>query len=127
MKRRIGFAVHFSLIALVVAWWAARFRDGTAREPLDTTLYAMLLGTPRETEICIRDLRVAPAAQVRLLGGDSRLDWRQDGADLIVRLASPLAMASHTVSQFHHRRDRARRCGDPVAQASAWGASRQSG
>jgi len=26
-----------------------------------------------------------------LLGSDSRLDWRQDGADPIVRLASPLA------------------------------------
>jgi len=62
-----------------------------------TTLYAMLLETPRETEICIRDLRVAPAAQVRLLGGDSRLDWRQDGADLIVGLAAPLAGgAAHT-------------------------------
>jgi hypothetical protein len=62
-----------------------------------TTLYAMLLETPRETEICIRDLRVAPAAQLRLLGGDSRLDWRQDGADLIIRLASPLAgAAAHT-------------------------------
>ena len=56
-----------------------------------STLYAMLLETPRATEICIRDLRVAPAAQVRLLGGDSRLGWRQDGADLIVRLAAPLA------------------------------------
>ena len=62
-----------------------------------TTLYALLLGTPRETEICIRDLRVAPAAQVRLLGGASHLDWRQDGADLIVRLASPLAnRAAHS-------------------------------
>lgn len=55
-----------------------------------TALYAMLLGTPRETEIRIRDLRIDPAAQVRLLGGESRLDWRQDGDDLIVHLHSPL-------------------------------------
>jgi hypothetical protein len=32
-----------------------------------------------------------------MLGGDSRLDWRQDGADLILRLASPLVGgAAHT-------------------------------
>jgi hypothetical protein len=62
-----------------------------------TTLYAMLLETPRDAEICIRDVRVDPAAQVRLLGGDSRLDWRQHGADLIVRLAAPLTGgASHS-------------------------------
>ena len=51
-------------------------RDGIAVRfaQKQTTLYAMLLGTPRETEICIRDLRVAPAAQVRLFGVDSPLD-----------------------------------------------------
>src|SRR5262249_35072824 len=58
------------------------------------TLYAILLKTPRATEISIRDLRVAPASGGRPLGNGSRLDWRQDGADLIVSLASPLAEAA---------------------------------
>jgi len=63
-----------------------------------TGLYAMLLGNPRETEICIRDLRIAPTARVRLLGADARLAWRQDGADLIVDLVSPLAGTAHTLA-----------------------------
>jgi len=74
-------------------------RDGTPVRftQKQTTLYAILLETPREAEICIRDLRVAPTAQVRSLGGDACLGWRQDGADLIVRLAVPLAAgAAHS-------------------------------
>lgn len=74
-------------------------RDGIpvrfTRKP--TTLYAMLLETPRATEICIRDLHIAPASDVRRLGDDARLDWRQDGADLVIRVAAPLAdAAAHT-------------------------------
>src|SRR5262249_54709082 len=87
-----------------------KFEDGPTRayhdrtfgprctyEGFASTTPAAWTGPPSETEICIRDLRVVPAAQVHLLGGDSRLDWRQDGADLIVCLASPLAGgAAHT-------------------------------
>jgi alpha-L-fucosidase len=62
-----------------------------------TTLYAILLQTPRELELCIRDLRIAPTSAVRRLGDLSPLPWRQDGADLIVRLGAPLAeSAAHT-------------------------------
>lgn len=53
-------------------------------------LYAVLLDTPREVEVCIRDLREAAGGEVRLLGSDERLKWRQSGDDLIVRLPAPL-------------------------------------
>src|SRR5262249_24524572 len=61
------------------------------------TLCAILRKPRRETELAIRDLRVAPASEVRLLSDGSRLGWRQDGGDLIVVLAAPLAQgAAHT-------------------------------
>ena len=54
-------------------------------------LYALLLDTPREAEVCIRDLRATPASEVRLLGSDAALQWRQSGDDLLVALpAQPL-------------------------------------
>jgi len=52
--------------------------------------YALLLDTPREAEVRIHELRTAAGAEVRLLGSDARLRWRQDGDDLIVALPSPL-------------------------------------
>jgi alpha-L-fucosidase len=68
-----------------------------------TTLYAILLETPRATAICIRDLQIAPDSEVRRLGDDSRLEWRQDGADLMIRLAAPLAdSAAHAFAISPH-------------------------
>ncbi|MGA7873886.1 MAG: alpha-L-fucosidase [Candidatus Binatus sp.] len=54
-------------------------------------LYAILLDTPREAEVRIRHLHAAAGADVRLLGIDQRLQWRNSGDDLIVRLPPPLA------------------------------------
>jgi alpha-L-fucosidase len=56
----------------------------------ENALYALLLDTPREAEVRIRSLRAADGAEVRLLGIDERLKWRQSGDDLIVRLPAPL-------------------------------------
>ena len=56
----------------------------------ENTLYAMLLDTPGEAEIRIRNLHAAGGSEVRLLGIDERLKWRQSGSDLIVRLPAPL-------------------------------------
>ena len=53
-------------------------------------LYALLLDTPREVEVRIRNLRAAAGVEVRLLGSDQRLQWHQSGDDLIVRLPAPL-------------------------------------
>ena len=55
-----------------------------------SALYVLLLDTPSEAEICIRGLRAATGAELRLLGSDARLAWRQYGEDLIVRLPAPL-------------------------------------
>lgn len=55
--------------------------------------YALLLDTPRETAVRIRELRAADGAAVRLLGSDARLRWRQDGDDLIVELPSSLPVS----------------------------------
>ena len=54
-------------------------------------LYALVLDTPREDEVRIRNLP-APAngGDVRLLGSDERLAFRQSGDDLIVRLPAQL-------------------------------------
>jgi alpha-L-fucosidase len=43
----------------------------------DRALYALLLGTPREHEVCIRDVRATAG-------------WRQRGEDLNVQLLEPL-------------------------------------
>lgn len=62
------------------------------------TLYALLLDTPRELELRIRDLRTTTGAELRLLGSDERLTWRQSGEDLIVRLPVPLTeRAAHAL------------------------------
>ena len=50
----------------------------------------MLLDTPQEVEVRIRSLRAVAGVEVRLLGSDERLKWRQSGDDLIVRLPAPL-------------------------------------
>jgi alpha-L-fucosidase len=56
----------------------------------ENALYALLLDTPREVEVRIRNLRAAPGVEVRLLGSDERLKWRRSGDDLIVDLPAPL-------------------------------------
>lgn len=49
-------------------------------------LYAILLDTPRTTEVTIHGLRVAPGTTVRLLGDEGQLAWRQVGDDLALSL-----------------------------------------
>ena len=56
----------------------------------DSALYALLLGTPRETEVHIRDVRATAGSEVHLLGHDERLRWRQSGGDLFVLLPARL-------------------------------------
>ena len=56
----------------------------------DSSLYALLLGTPRAVEVRIQGMRATAGSAVRLLGHDQRLTWRQSGEDLIVRLPAPL-------------------------------------
>jgi alpha-L-fucosidase len=56
----------------------------------DGALYALLLGTPRAVEVRIQGMRPAAGSEVRLLGYDERLTWRQNGEDLIVQLPAPL-------------------------------------
>lgn len=52
----------------------------------DDALYVTLLGTPADSEIAIAGLSAPAEARIRLLGHDSDLAWRQDGADLRVTL-----------------------------------------
>ena len=68
----------------------------TRRE--DAALYALLLDTPRASEVRVRDLTVADGATVRLLGHDASLAWRRADGDLAVTLPKPLApQAAHTL------------------------------
>jgi alpha-L-fucosidase len=96
-----------------------------------TTLYAILLQTPRELEICIPDLRIAPTSAVRRLGDLSPLPWRQDGADLIVRLSAPPAeSAAHTFAieqppEERRARHRGRRVRAEAGGAPRWKAPRR--
>ena len=53
-------------------------------------LYALLLETPCEGEVRIRDLRAPGGAVVSVLGHDERLPWRQRDGDLILRLPARL-------------------------------------
>jgi len=55
----------------------------------DSALYFLLLGTPAEGDVCVRGMRAAAGSEVRLLGHDERLKWRQRGDELIVRLPPP--------------------------------------
>jgi len=56
----------------------------------DSALYALLLDTPREAEVRVQGMRATAGSEVRLLGHDERLEWRQSAEDLIVRLPAPL-------------------------------------
>ena len=68
----------------------------TRRE--DAALYALLLDTPRASEVRVRDLTVADGATVRLLGHDASLAWRRADGDLAVTLPKPLApQAAHAL------------------------------
>jgi alpha-L-fucosidase len=53
-------------------------------------LHALLLDDPRHAEVCIPDVRVAAGSEMRLLGDDGPLRWRQRGDDLVVQLPFPL-------------------------------------
>ncbi len=53
-------------------------------------LYALLLDTPREVEIRIRDLHAVEGGDMRLLGRDEPLAFQQSGDDLIIRLPAQL-------------------------------------
>ena len=56
----------------------------------DETLCATLLGTPTESEITIEGVEAPAGAEIRLLGRDGVLRWRQDGADLLIELPADL-------------------------------------
>jgi alpha-L-fucosidase len=56
----------------------------------ERALYVLLLGTPREVEVRIQGMHATADSEVRLLGHNERLEWRQSGEDLIVRLPAPL-------------------------------------
>jgi alpha-L-fucosidase len=56
----------------------------------DGALYALLLGTPRAVEVRIQGMRAPAGSEVRLLGHDDRLTWRQSDEDLVVQLPAPL-------------------------------------
>lgn len=53
-------------------------------------LYAILLGTPQEKRLVLRQVRLSPGGTVRLLGHASPLSWAQAGPDLRIDLAEPL-------------------------------------
>jgi len=53
-------------------------------------LYALLLDTPSEGEVCIRGVRPSVGAELRWLGSGEHLKWRQSGEYLIVLLSAPL-------------------------------------
>ncbi len=57
---------------------------------IDEALYATLLGRPAESEIAIESLDAPKRAEIRLLGRDAELSWRQDGADLRIELPDDL-------------------------------------
>ena len=65
----------------------------------DDTLYMTLLGTPTESDIRIESLDLPADAQIRLLGQSDALNWRQDGADLIIQLPPNLPEAhAHSIA-----------------------------
>ena len=45
---------------------------------IDEALFAILLGTPAESEICIPGVEAPHGAEIRLLGRERHLPWRQD-------------------------------------------------
>src|SRR5262249_13672560 len=53
-------------------------------------LYALLLDTPKADEVRLRDVPVADAAAIHLLGDDLPLTWRRQDDDVVVRLPAPL-------------------------------------
>ena len=65
-------------------------------------LYALLLDTPREAEIRIKDLRVSAGSDLRLLGWEEPLTWSQQGEDLVVALPTPLPNYSAYAIRVSH-------------------------
>lgn len=55
-----------------------------------SALYALLLDTPRQGEVCVKGMPAAPGSDVRLLSHGEPLEWRHSGDDLVVRLPRPL-------------------------------------
>ncbi len=65
----------------------------------DDTLFATLLGTPRQSDIRIENLEAPDAAGIRLLGQEAPLSWRQDGGDLVIQLPPDLPVAhAHSIA-----------------------------
>ena len=55
-------------------------------------LFAIVLGTPREKQLTLFDVRTRPGAAVRRVGGN-RLAWQQEGPNLCLELDAPLPSA----------------------------------
>ncbi len=53
-------------------------------------LYAILLGTPLQSQLAIGGLMASPDLVINLLGTGESLDWTQDGDNLVVALPSML-------------------------------------
>jgi alpha-L-fucosidase len=51
-----------------------------------TTLYAILLGRPRQGTIVLPDLILAPGAEIRLLGGTGPLRWEQVPGGVLIEV-----------------------------------------
>jgi alpha-L-fucosidase len=63
-------------------------------------LYAIVLETPRTTEVVLQDLHLGAGATVHLLGYDEPLRWEQTGHDVAVRLPHPLARGPACAFRF---------------------------
>jgi alpha-L-fucosidase len=59
----------------------------------DDALYAILLDTPRGTQVRLAGLRAAPKATVHLCGSADVLSWQPDGDNLVITLPDELTPA----------------------------------
>ncbi|MCY3833907.1 MAG: alpha-L-fucosidase [Chloroflexi bacterium] len=82
-----------------------RRADGKTTQGLDVrftardgALFATLLGAPTESEISIEGVEAPAGASIQLLGRDDDLEWRQNGADLMIRLSDLPEAHAHSIA-----------------------------
>lgn len=75
-------------------WIRAEARTTSGEEVRYTrkgeVLYAILLARPKNASVAIEELSPPPGSEIRLAGKEGTLDWRQEGANAVIKLPDTL-------------------------------------
>jgi len=70
-----------------------KYAEGTTKEAIpvrftckENTIYIILLGIPKKKEIIIENISLEPISNIKLLGIEDQLSWKQKNGNLIIKL-----------------------------------------